>query len=403
MGKKLNNIKNNIEKKAKENSEKLQTNNEKNIKKDNNHTKNTPQSSNLEGKAKQIVHESEITRQHARYKIPATMEIDGKEYKIDNWSLSGCAIINLPEEYLKKKFAIGKMLFKFDDFETAVDRLNIEFLRNDKYGDKTIMRCRFTDIKPHQTAILNQIITAFIEGDIITQDDILQVVKRQITYPKKNPKPVDKKKGWSILIIIYFVIFLLVAFLLYTFYTRTFIVKSIIGYVDANISVIRAPSPSYIKFFKQLHKNEEINVSMPLGIAKLIYGGSVILKSPVKGKIFSVYIPNDTFRNVGEPILSILPDKTDYYIIGHFLEEQAVKLKTGYIATVILPTGEKFKAKIIKMSYPEPLKSEKSKPLKNFYAQSINYVTVILKPLNYDLTPKLIHTSVHLIIDTFRQ
>ncbi len=377
----------------------------KNLKKeiDENVQKEENKKDDKEEKAKQIVHESEITRQHARYKIPAIMEIDGKEYKIDNWSLSGCAIIDLPEEYLNKKFAIGKMIFKFDDFETAIDGLNIEFLRNDKYEDKTIMRCRFTDIKPYQTAILNQIITAYIEGDIITQDDILQVVKRQITYPKKNPKSVDKKKGWSILIIIYFVIFLLVAFLLYVFYTRTFIVKSIIGYVDANVTVIRSPSPSYIEFLKPLHKNEELNVSNPLGAAKLIYGGNVILKNPVKGRIFNIYIHNGEFRNVGEPILSILPDKAGYTIMSHFLAEQAVKLKVGYIATVTLPTGEEFKARIEDIESPEPLKSEKSKPLKNIYARSVNYVNVILKPLNYELTPNLINVSVNVVIDTFRQ
>ena len=357
----------------------------------------------LEDKAKQIVHEAEITRQHARYKIPATMEIDGKEYKLDNWSLSGCAIINLPEEYLNKKFAIGKMIFRFDDFETAVDRLNIEFLRCDKYEDKTIMRCRFTDIKPHQTAILNQIITAYIEGDIITQDDILHVVKRQITYPKKNPKPIDKKKGWSILIIIYFVIFLLVTFLLYVFYTRTFIVKSIIGYVDANVSVIRAPSPSYIKFINELHKGEEINVSEPLGAAKLIYGGIVVIKSPVKGRVFDIYIHNNQFRNVGEPILAILPDNVGYEIVSHFLAEQAVKLKVGYIATVTLPTGEEFKARIEDIESPAPLKSEKSKPLKNIYARSVNYVKVVLKPLDYNFSSNLINVSVNIKVDTFRQ
>ena len=354
-------------------------------------------------KASQIVHEAEITRQHARYKIPATIEIDGKEYKIDNWSLSGCAIINLPEEYLNKKFAIGKMIFKFDDFETAVDKLNIEFLRNDKIDDKTIMRCRFTDIKPHQTAILNQIITAFIEGDIITQDDILHVVQRQITYPKKNPKPVDKKKAWGILALIYFVIFILIMFLGYVFYTRTFIVKSIAGYIDANVNVIRAPSPSFVKFLKPLYVNEEVNASESLVVAKLVYGGVIVLKSPIKGKIFNIYVHNNQFRNVGEPILSILPDDLEYKIVGHFLTKQAEKLRIGYIADIVLPTGQTFKAKIISIKFPSPLKSEKSKPLMNIYANSINYVNVVLKPINYKLKPNLINTSVNIVIDTFRQ
>ncbi|WP_292460651.1 HlyD family efflux transporter periplasmic adaptor subunit [Methanothermococcus sp.] len=352
--------------------------------------------------ASQIKHEAEITRQHARYKIPAKIEIDGKEYDVDNWSISGCAIINLPEEYIHK-FTQGKMKFKFDNFETAVDKLKLEFLKNDKFDDHTIMRCRFTELKPDQRAILQHIIDSFLEGSVVTQDDILHVVQHQITYPDKKTKEISHKKAWSILLLIYFVIFILILFLGYVFYNRTFIVKAVVGYVDTNVSMVRSPAPSFIQFLEKIKSGDEINASKPFAVAKMLNGGIRTLRATVNGKVLNVYIHNNEFRNTGEPILSIIPNNAKIYIVAHILSKQAEKLKIGDIATVTLPNGKEFRAKIVNIKYPAPLSSEKSKGVTNTYANSINYVKVILIPIKFKLTPKQLYESVNVKVDTFRQ
>lgn len=142
-----------------------------------------PKTAEKTDKSPQIVHEAEITRQHARYKIPAKMEIDGKIYKLEDWSVSGCAIENLPDELLHRKFAVGKMIFRFDDFETVVDNIKLEFINRRPNG---VVGCRFTELNPQQLAILNQIIASYLAGDIITEDDIIHAVTRTITYTKKK-------------------------------------------------------------------------------------------------------------------------------------------------------------------------------------------------------------------------
>ena len=137
---------------------------------------------NVEEKiSSQIVHEAEITRQNTRYKIPAKMEIDGKIYKLRDWSLTGCSIIDLPKEYLNRH-TTGKMIFKFDQFETIIDNLKIECL----YKKENYIGCCFTNLTPQQISILNQIITAYVNGDIITQDDIITAVTKIQMYPKKK-------------------------------------------------------------------------------------------------------------------------------------------------------------------------------------------------------------------------
>ena len=40
----------------------------------------------------QVVHESEVHRQHVRLKIPIGIEIDGSRYDVDDWSMGGFGI-----------------------------------------------------------------------------------------------------------------------------------------------------------------------------------------------------------------------------------------------------------------------------------------------------------------------
>jgi len=209
-------------------------------------------------KAKQIVHEAEITRQHARYKIPAQIEIDGKIYKVYDWSVSGVGIIGLPDEIYQKKFATGKMIFRFDDFITVVDNLKLEFVSKRPDG---VVGARFTDLSPQQIAIFNQIISAYLSGDIVTEDDIIHAVTRANFIEKKDSKPkVNEKKSLLVLLLLWLFVIFLILFLLYVMYQRIYIVRSVNAFFDANMTIIRAPSPSYIEFAKpnRLRKRKKL-------------------------------------------------------------------------------------------------------------------------------------------------
>ena len=350
-------------------------------------------------KSKQIVHEAEITRQEARYKIPAKIEINGKIYELEDWSVSGCAIKDLPDEIFHRKFASGKMIFRFDDFETIVDNLHLEFVNR---RDNGIVGCRFTDINPQQMAILNQIISAYLAGDIITEDDIIHAVTRQITYEKKEKPQVDKKKGLLILLFIYSVIFILVLFLFYVIYKRVYVVQTENAFVDANLTVIRAPAPTYI-FYPQKHFiGEKVKIGDKLLTAYLVAGGVQQIASPVSGEIIKISALNGDFRNVAEPILYILPDSnTSIYITAHVLHKDLVKIKIGDIAKVITSNGEKFYAKLVKIIPAETIYQKHTKKLlANIYNKARDYDTLIFYT-NYPLTKEMINTSLFLTIDTF--
>ena len=44
---------------------------------------------------RQIVHEAETQRQHARYKLPLKVFFKGKLYKVADWSVGGIGIVGI--------------------------------------------------------------------------------------------------------------------------------------------------------------------------------------------------------------------------------------------------------------------------------------------------------------------
>ncbi|BAF69303.1 PilZ domain-containing protein [Nitratiruptor sp. SB155-2] len=360
---------------------------------------------NKEKLAKQIMHEAEVTRQFARYKIPAKVEIDGKIYVVDNWSLGGLAIKNAPKEFCQKPMRKGKMIFKYDTFETVVDNLNLEFICTGKRAEGDhypLLGAKFHNLEDYQISILNQIITAYINGDIITKEDILYAVTRQITYPKKEEKKLNKKRADKLLILIYTVIFLLLSFLGYIAYYRTFVVQTANAYVDGNITVIRAPFLSYIHFTKTLHRGDNIEINQTIAIARFIDGEMQPIISPLNGTVLKVNVLENEFRNTAEPVVTVLQKDTAPYIIAKMDHKFFKKVKVGYIAKVRTQDDQIFEAKVVKIEPAQPVDLEKAKILANIYNRPRDYDTLYLEPTE-PIDISLINTTVYVTIDTFWQ
>lgn len=353
-------------------------------------------------KTQQIVHEAEITRQYARYKIPGIIEIDNYRYHLGDISMGGCSIRDFPKDYYEeKKFTIAKIFFKFDNnFEMVIDDLNIQFLSIRKSDEgKYIVGARFSNLNEYQYSVLNQIINAYVIGDIATVDDILQAVSRKITYPKKIKKKVDKKKADLILILIYIIIFFLVSFLFFTIYQKIFIVKTDNGYIDANMTSIRAPAPCRIEYLKKIEPNDFIKKNEVIAIAHLIAGGVESIISPIDGEVYEVNALNKEFRNTNEPIITLFPKKYSIYIVAMIDHELLKKISLGNVANVRVPNGIEFKAKIVHIESAQNIPIEKAKILGNVYNRPRDYDKIILKPMVH-LSRKSINTPVYITIDT---
>jgi len=350
----------------------------------------------------QIRHEAEVTRQTARYRIPASIEIDGKMYRLYDWSVSGCGIRSLPHSYIGA-IVTAKIYFDFDDFTTILEDLKLEVLNNERMLEgESVIGARFVDLNKNQQAILNQIISAYLVGDIVTEGDIIQAVSRQITYPERKPAQLDKKRSYGILGVIYSTVAFLVLFLLYTMYVRIYVVPTINAYVDANLTEVRAPAPSYIQFLQDLKMGMKLHNGDPIAVAHLMNGGIKKIDSRIEGKIYKVNMFDGDFRNVGEPIVTLLPSKAQAYIVAEVFHKYLDKIAVGQEAYVKTVDGREFKAKITEIVTAESASTRKSKILASIYATSKNYDKVILEP-EEPLEIGMIDESLYVTIDTFWQ
>lgn len=354
---------------------------------------------------KQIVHESEVTRQHARYKIPAKIEIDGKIYVLDNWSLGGISMKNAPKEFCQQVHKKAKIFFKFDTFETVVDNLNIEFICSGKTPEGDffpLLGAEFHNLEDNQISILNNIVTSYIDGDIITQEDILYAATKNIEYHKREKKSVNRKKADLILLLIYIAVFFIFTFLAYTAYARTYIVKSVNGYMDANMTVIRAPYLSYIHFTKPYELNQSVDINETVAIARFIDGSMEPILSPVDGTVFKINVLDNDFRDTGEPILTILNKNAKVYVKARITHRLFSKIKIGQVAKVRTIYDAIFEAKIVNIKPAQEIDEDKVKVIENIYNKPRDYDTVILVPLE-PVDQNLLNTTVSVTIDTFLQ
>ena len=348
-----------------------------------------------------MVHEAEITRQHARYKIPAILEIEGREFRVYDWSVSGCAVIGLPES-MAGKFAEGRLKFRFDDFVTVVDHIKLEFLHKHFIKEsQPILGARFTELTPQQSAILNHIISAYLEGDIVTQDDIIHAVSRQMKYEKRKPKEIESTKAMGILGVIYVTIAVLLAFLGYVFYQRTFVVRSLSGFIAAPLVTVRAPAPSYIEIPKNVVLNKRVDRSSAVAVAHFVNGGMKVIDAPCQGRIVKIFARDGVFKNVAESVLSIFPKGASFYVLAHFDRKKAEKLRVGQIATVTKADGTRLRAKLVSLEYPVDEASQKSSAKLAGGSQGITYAVGILEPLDRSIDIKDLNTFVSVAIDTF--
>ncbi len=326
-----------------------------------------------------VRYKAEATRHFSRYKIPAYVEIEGKRYELEDWSVAGCGIKGLPEEIRQKKWAKINFVCPFDVFDTTIKDIKVEFLYrtpNDTVG------CRFTELRPDQLSLLQDIIEGYLEGSIASIDNFINVIKREDlreSIEARRPKP-PQKEGYEeiirkifIFLTLAAIVLLLIFFLLKSLYTRVYTVNTVSAFFDAKLSVIRVPADGTIRKKKNFVMGQKIKKGEVVGIVDGIINPSIIITSPVNG---IVYEPN--FRDLdivitGDPILSILPEKEKIFVTANILHKDFERIKIGQNVKVIKGNGETLEGVIVDIEGGPFLSSLHSIQPPPTYATSWNY------------------------------
>jgi alginate biosynthesis protein Alg44 len=300
-----------------------------------------------------VRYKAEATRHFSRYKIPAYIEIDGKKYELEDWSVAGCGIKGLPEEIRQRKWAKVNFICPFDVFDATIKDIKVEFLYR---AQDDIVGCRFTELRPDQLSLLQDIIEGYLEGSISSIDNFINVIKREDlreSIEARRPKP-PAKEGFEetlrkifIFTILGIIVLLLVFFLLKSLYIRVYTVETVSAFFDAKLAVIRVPTDGAIRKKKEFVKGQKIKKGELIGIVESPITPSVVISSPVNGTIYKSNFRNMDIVITGDPILAILPNNEKIFVTASILHKDLNRIKIGQEVTVVKGNGEILNGKII--------------------------------------------------------
>lgn len=297
-------------------------------------------------KSETVKHVAEATRHFARYKIPAFLEIDGKRYLLDDWSTAGCGIKNLPDEVISRKTVIAHLVCPFDNFETTIKNIKVELLHK---NEKDIVGGRFTEVKPDQLSLMQEIIGAYLEGNILNIDGLINTVRREDlkeSMEKRRPKGPgeggleDFFRKIFIFVSLLGIVVLLVYFLLKSFYYRVYNVEALSSYFDANLTVIRSNVDGVIKE-KNIHgEGKRIEKDDLVGIIDSVTTLPVVVSSPVSGTVYRANFEPHSVILRGDALVSIIPDNESIYVTANILHKDLKRVFLGQSAKITTHNGE---------------------------------------------------------------
>lgn len=140
--------------------------------------------------ASEIVHDTEVHRQHVRLRIPIAVEIDGARFTVDDWSLGGFGVLGtLPRRRPGERFPV-RLHLPFEDFELALET-DAELVY--ALPDGSRFGCRFVGLAAGQLALFRYVVDAYLSGEIVGAGDLLALRARAGGI--RGPEPGLEEEG----------------------------------------------------------------------------------------------------------------------------------------------------------------------------------------------------------------
>jgi alginate biosynthesis protein Alg44 len=123
----------------------------------------------------QVIHESEVHRQHLRLKIPIQVELDGVRYQVDDWSAGGFGVESvMTARQPGERFPV-KLIFPFEDFDMTM-RFDVRMVYCDQ--DHGRFGCAFLGLSQAQSQVFRYLVDAYLAGEVVSAGDLLQLRAR---------------------------------------------------------------------------------------------------------------------------------------------------------------------------------------------------------------------------------
>ncbi len=259
----------------------------------------------------QIVHETEVHRQHVRLKIPIQVELDGVRYNVDDWSVGGFGVESvMTSRQAGERFPV-RLIFPFEEFDMTM-RLEARMVYVDQ--DHGRFGCAFLGLTKEQSDVFRYLVDAFLSGEVISAGDILQIRARDNTararpQPIANPMPedptwIDKVKRYGGMAGFGLAGLVLIALIAFGIKDRYFTLAAKSAVVEAPLVQIKAPVAG--RFVSALETGQAVPEGTLLATVQGLDGSFVTLESPCDCVVLEQIGRNGQHYQVGDPLIALI-------------------------------------------------------------------------------------------------
>jgi alginate biosynthesis protein Alg44 len=325
-----------------------------------------------------IVHESEVQRQHVRVRLPASIrfKVDGTErrYRLHDVSAGGFSFTCTKERFEEGQLFRGSLLLAGD---TVGFTLPVSFDIHSASANGRVS-CRFQDLRGQTAAALRHVITSYVGGELVTVGDMLSTLHRQNFVSTRAPKRagglglgsrIRAVLGTSLMLALGIAAFVYTSVRLYDIVVVTHAAAAKIAAPTYTITMPRDGT-----FFSLLPENGRVAKGQPLGsfqtgLLDVVAGvpGSFkmtpeqlsdlvgqqlsgSLASPCDCVVQKRFVTNEQYVLRNQPVLELVPQTAKPYVLGRFHYDEIRKLAIGRTVHIQLNgAGRQIEGKIAQL------------------------------------------------------
>jgi len=198
---------------------------------------------------KAIVHEAEVQRQHARYRLPVQVQFGDQTWDVLDWSVGGFAIALPSIEVGLQRIISFRMIFPLEDYDIVMP-VQAEVRYIDR--ERARIGLRFVNTTPRQVSVLRYIIDAFLSGELVSLGDVMDVTARSHEAPSRAipqrempttllGRAVAAVRSGAGYVLVGGTTLLLAAFVFNAVYERLFVSRPITSTISVDTITIAAP------------------------------------------------------------------------------------------------------------------------------------------------------------------
>jgi mannuronan synthase len=290
----------------------------------------------------QIVHETEVHRQHVRLKFPIQVEIDGIRYQVDDWSIGGFGVESvMTSRQAGERFPV-RLIFQFEQFDLTM-RLEARMVYADQ--DHGRFGCAFVGVSTEQAGVFRYLVDAYLSGEVVSAGDILQLRSHDSNAQARLQaiySPLAADESWLGRLKRYgapagfglagLALILLVGL---GIRERYFTPTSTDAVIAAATVQIRAPIVG--RFVSALKTGDRVPADALLGMVQGFDGTVVSLESPCDCVVLEQVGLNGQHYQVGEPLAVLIEADRPLLIRAQLPLEQVEGLAVGDRAEIRVP------------------------------------------------------------------